>query len=832
MKRILPLITLLILISLACDITQYIKPPPTEILPTAEVSQTTQATDEPQVEVTFRVQLPPDTPKDQPVVLKTMEEVSGLAFNAQTYEMQPEDNNHYTASIKFQAGSVIKYRYARQGSSVEILEHVSDGRPVRYRMYNATYSGSVDDVISRWTDTQFQSPTGRIQGQITDSTTGQPIPNILIVAGGIQTLSASDGSFLIEGLPPGVHNLVAYAMDGLYHTFQQGAEIAADSTTPAQIFMSPAQVQEVTFIVKVPANTIPAVPIRIAGNLYQLGNTFADLSGGISTIASRMPILALQPDGRYIATLSLPAGADLRYYYTLGDGMWNTELSSSGDPLLRQIVIPNAPATIDNEIQNWVKENSAPISFDVTVPDNTPPSDFISIQFKPVYGWTEPIPMWRLDNNRWGFILNSPLNFVSNLSYRFCRNDQCGSADAIETEGNDNAGLPLQNSSSRQSIVEQVNNWEWLDPNVEAAQITTPEITAKDPGFWAGIELQPLYHPSWSALFPSILENIRRIGSNWVIYSPTWSYTSINPPVLELVAGTDPLWNDLTYELSLANESGVQVALRPAVNFSENPEDWWQSSNRDFSWWQVWFERYRNFALNYADLAASSGAQSLIIGGEWLAPALPNGVLFDKSSSGVPVDAEARWRLLIGEVKTHYGGPLFWSLSYSQAVNDPPPFLDAVDGIYLEWSEPLVAQGQTYNSQAELTKEAGRLFDNGMIPFLARFNKPLILAVAYPSADGAASGCIPAPDGSCLERRLLEQPNPDIPSVQIDLQEQVDLYTAMLSVINQRTWVQGIVSQDYYPPAILRDKSASIHGKPAEELLTYWFTNLFPEEQP
>jgi hypothetical protein len=321
MKRILPLIPLIIIFSLACDLSQYIPVPTAAPPPTVEISQATQVATTPQVEITFRAQIPPETPLDQTVVLKIMEEVSGLAFNAQTYDMQLEDNQHYSTTLYFQSGSVIKYRYARRAPNVETQEHVSDGRPVRYRLYNAISSGVVDDVISRWTDSSFQGPTGRIQGQITDQTNGQPVPNILIDAGGIQALSASDGSFLIEGLPPGVHNLVVYAMDGGYHTFQQGAKIAADSTTPAQIFIEPAPLQEVTFKVKVPAGTIPVVPLRIAGNLYQLGNTFADLSGGISTVAARMPILSPQPDGRYAVTLTLPAGADVRYFYTLGDGI-------------------------------------------------------------------------------------------------------------------------------------------------------------------------------------------------------------------------------------------------------------------------------------------------------------------------------------------------------------------------------------------------------------------------------------------------------------------------------------------------------------------------------
>ncbi len=210
------------------------------------------------------------------------------------------------------------------------------------------------------------------------------IPGLLIEAGGQQTLSASDGSFLLEGLPPGIHNLVGFAMDGKYRTFQQGAQVAAQSTTPAAISLQAAPLVNVVFVAKLPGNTPPVIPVRLAGSLYQTGNTFATLSGGISTIASNMPVLDPLPDGRYSVTLQLPAGADLRYKYTLGDGFWNAEHNrSDGQFRLRQIVIPDKNTLVEDEVDTWSSGNQAPITFDLRVPENTPTTDFVSIQFNP-----------------------------------------------------------------------------------------------------------------------------------------------------------------------------------------------------------------------------------------------------------------------------------------------------------------------------------------------------------------------------------------------------------------------------------------------------------------
>jgi len=235
--------------------------------------------------------------------------------------------------------------------------------------------------------------------------------------------------------------------------------------------------------------------------------------------------------------------------------------------------------------------------------------------------------------------------------------------------------------------------------------------------------------------------------------------------------------------------------------------------------------------LHHADLAAATGAQSLILGGDWVNPALPGGLMADKLISGVPADADARWRLLIVEIKNHYNGPLFWSISYTQMVTNPPAFLDIVDGIYLEWSEPLLSQGKNFTSQEELNKEASRLFDNGVIPLLARYKKPLVVSVSYPSVDGASTGCIPDGAGGCQNFEMVYKPAPELANAQINLQEQVNLYQAILSVINQRNWVQGFVSSGFYPPASLVDKSISVHGKPAEQLLSNWYSSFYPETE-
>jgi hypothetical protein len=538
-----------------------------------------------------------------------------------------------------------------------------------------------------------------------------------------------------------------------------------------------------------------------------------------------MPVLSLDAEGNYSLKLSLPTGADVQYTYTIGDGFWNTELSSAGENRMRQIIVPESDVTIRDTIESWRTENATPITLDVTVPAGTPPADYVSIQFNPLFGWTEPIPMWHIGENRWAYVLNGPTQIIGNISYRFCRNNQCDSADDASTMGPLNPGYPVEATMLDKTTKKQVNEWAWLSSDTAQALPEQLPVTPYGNDYISGVEYQPYYHPSWTPLNPLMLDGVVNTGANWVVLTPTWTYTRSNPPVIEPVAGRDPLWLDSTEMISQTLTRSLNAAILPTPQFPGNTNEWWSKAARDFPWWVSWFERYRTFLLNHADLAAQSGAQALIMGGSWIEPALPGGALADGTPSGVPSDAETRWRTLISEIRSRYNGKLLWALSYNQAQASPPPFLDAVDGLYVQFSPPLASSSEP--TSEELYFEASRLMDEGLLPLQTQTGLPVILAAGYPSADGAATACLMLPgQENCLDWQALSRPYPDITDIAIDLQEQADIYSALLRAVNERPWIKGFVSTGYYPPAILQDKSLSVHGKPAENTLRYWYPQI------
>ena len=771
--------------------------------------------DENLVAVQFRVELPAALADKEMLYLDIVDEVTGLALNATRYELEAEDDTHYSAQIALLPDSVTKYRYVKEGKTTAI-EYTSQKRQVRYRMYYAESPGEVNDKISAWNDLPFTGLHGRIIGQVVLEGENGFAAGSLVSVGGQQTYTAADGSFFVDQLPVGTHNLVVYSPDGSHETFQQGALVAAESTTPAIIRVTSSKFVDVTFHVKPPEGSPTGIPIRLVGNTLGLGNSLGDLRGGLSTVANRAPQLVYSEDGSYSIRLQLPVGFEIQYKYSLGDGFWNAELFADGRPRLRRLIVPERDTTIRDQIDSWTTPGLAPVTFLVATPSNTPLTDQISIQLNP-YGWTEPIPMWSIGDGKWAYILYSPLNFIGETGYRFCRNEQCGIADNAETTGPDGRAPTFSPSAEAQLIEVSIAKWMWVGE--ETAPITVPsyEVTPKPENFSAGIELAADYHPSWQPYLAKSFLRLKQIESEWVILSPTWHWLSSNPPALAPVSGLDPSWQDLSQSIRLAQAAGLKVAVRPTTAFSIPASAWWSEAELSDGWWQTWFDRYRLLILNAADTAQQTGAEALVLGDENLLPSLPGGKIADQSSA--PYDAQQRWESLLGEIRQRYSGAIIWR-STGLGQDQIPDLVSQMDGLFVVCSQNLSDSENI--TPDELEQAWTNYFENELRSVRDRLNKPVWVGLAYPSVDRSASGCVKTGE-NCIPGNVFAQAGLDIPGTTLDMVEQAEIYNAAFRAVNKNDWVSGIFSSGYYPPVTLQDKSISVSGKPAEDVIWYWF---------
>ena len=774
----------------------------------------------PMAEVFFAVTLPVGLKGDEDIYLSVVDEVTGIPYNYQNFLMQKGDDFHYYIAIPFHVGSIIKYRYLRQGNT-SILEDNFCDQPIRYRMYYVGGPGEVMDTIYSWTDSTSSIETGRITGIIIDSVNDAGIPDILVSVGGRQTFSDSNGEFVLEGIPEGTHNLVAYSIDGRYQPFQQGAIVKSGKRTPVSINITPSNFVNVTFTVSLPPNTVPSAPIRFAGNLLQLGNSFGDLLGGMNNNYRELPVLSPLPDGRFTFSIMLPEGMDIRYKYTLGDGFWNAEHMIDGDFKTRQLIVPSSGGVVQDVVDTWQSGLNAPIIFDVTVPENTPIAEKISIQFNP-YVWTEPIQMWPIGNNRWIYQLFGPFDYFDSLEYTFCRNDQCNLVLDPSDSHKPWTGI-VQTSHEPQNIQDQITSWKWTS-NYSYIDNQVDNGIGKDESFWTGVEFLSGQNLSWKEYAPSAIQKVQEIGSNTLVIRPTWSLLANNPVEFSLKPGVDLFGSELNSIFKSIQATDMRIAIFPTVNHQGSISDWWLDSILDNTWWDNWFSSYRAFILYYSKLAAQNNIETLILGGDWLLPALPGGTLPDGSNSNPPADSDARWISLIAEIRQQYSGQIFWAVKYPGGLVHTPVLINELDGIYLLWTAPIADSLDT--SIMDMHTQAGILLDNEIAPFKATFQKPMVIAIAYPSISGSGFGCFKESQSYCKDWTLLNQPNPFIENIELNFRAQQDVYQAMFKAINERSWVDGFISRGFYVPLSLQDVSASIFGKPTITLVDHWFHSL------
>lgn len=778
----------------------------------------------PAAEVLFTVRPPENTPTDAGLELVLLDEVTGLVYNSQVIPMQRLEDGRWQTQVALPVGSLQRYRY-RRNEPQTATEYTAFGEQVQTRLIHVPGPLEIQDTIAAWSDTPYFGPTGRIFGRILDAQSSQPLHEVMLSIAGKSTFTDAEGRFQLDGLVPGLHYLTASSIDGGYRTVQQGALIAAESGTPAEIKMEAAPKVTVTFQVTVPVDTTPGAPVRLAGNLRQFGHIFRDLPGGVRSTSIRIPQMVFVDQTNYLLIAELHAGSYLRYKYTLGDGIWNAERDENGFFRTRELVVPDYDTTISDQVTSWFSGQESEL-IQVQVPGVTPRTDVISLQLNP-FIWFEPLPMWRGGENQWFFVLHGPLNVERTLQYRYCRNLQCGAADDVQTRGADPEGRQLVEGVNNPAT-DQVQAWSWWNPAGEATSIVAPELAVRE-DFDIGIQLLPAYQPNWVPTSRNAIKDSAAGGANAIVFTPSWVLQRANPlPDIQFDPRYSPFRTDLRDLTRQALELGLTPIYRPnlILPFEElgSFEAWWEGASRDAAWWSVWFEQYRSFILTHAIQAAEAGAEELIISGPEFSPAWPGGTLSDGTSSNVPEDADQRWSDLIEEIRGVFPGRLSIELEFDEELQVPPGFTEALDRVHVYWHAPLTTENDS--ALEEMQAAAGEQLDEIALYSQAYSDIPFVLSVEYLSIDGSATACAQINNGDCIPASAFDQGAEVDPAFEVDLEEQSRALNAILLAAFERPEITGLFARRFNPAVMLQDQSASIYGKPAADVLWYWASGL------
>lgn len=739
------------------------------------------------VQVNFKVQSPETDLDEFQLALDILDDLSGYQDNISRYPMTSLGDNQFEVSVKLDKGFDFRYRYIMV-SPAEVHETTLMGQDVELRVGIAEKGLQINDIIANWATTPITRAYGTFSGYLKDHKTQKGIPDLLISIAGMHTFTDMTGFFRIENIPEGTHNMVALAVDGSYALLQQLAIISPNANTRIDVRLVALEKVKVRFLVK-PSNDTIGVPIRLAGNFAGQGAHYSKHFTKNGSIASLMPLLSQIEQDQYSLDLELYAGSPFRYRYTLGNGYINAERSQEGHLVSRKFIVPKSSTQVEDQILTWRADDKKPITVYVDTPVNTPPEEVVSIQ---LYrnDWTQPIPMWHINDQKWMYLLFSP-GVIEHTELRFCRNDNCDFA----WDENSYASPVVVSFNEGGEVNHQVT--EWHNWSAEGDLADSRESSGWKT-FLTGVELGQNYRPGDLPYISKSLSNVWKSGVNWLILRPAWDVLEVNGlPIIQTSESDHILYRDLIEVTKTAQSIGMKVAIFPKLSYPTHPEDWWQSATRSDAFWQQWYQQYAGFLNNFSIFAETYKVDHLIIGEDHLQFSLPGGLTADGEKLATPDTAQETWLTMLDQVHKTYKGKLLWASSLDLKPNQS--LVDRLDGFYLLINYSLDIQ------DGNQLKNAIESYPSSVD---GNHQKTTYMALN-----------IPALNSEALE--YTDHMEPIIASISngneayLDLNKQSQLYRDYSCALMDFDWLSGISSRGFNAAIHLTDISSSIYGKPA-----------------
>lgn len=287
---------------------------------------------------------------------------------------------------------------------------------------------------------------------------------------------------------------------------------------------------------------------------------------------------------------------------------------------------------------------------------------------------------------------------------------------------------------------------------------------------------------------------IKDVNANWVALIP-YGYSIVGRP--EVYFDSERNWwgersEGIEESIKLAKSHGLKIMLKPQVWI---PRGW--VGNMDFESeeaWKIWESSYREYLMNYVQMAIKYEVEMLCIGTEYRISV---------------VKREAYWRNLINDIKAVYDGLLVYSANWDSYEN--VPFWDAVDYIGISSYFPL---SELKTPPVFLLNYKWKSIIKRLRKFSESLDKPVLFSeFGYLSVDGSA--------GKTWE---LEE---ELKEARINEKAQANALHALLSAFSSESFWAGGFLWKWFPNGEghegFPEKDYTPQGKLSEDTISYWF---------
>lgn len=815
----------------------------------------------------------------------------------------------WSASTELEEGSLVRYAYDRGYDEnfglLAMRERFSEEVQILYRsLFVSSSTSAVEDTVAMWNDILATPLTGTVSGIIHDKETGKPIMDATVSIGGVHIATNYDGSFSLSSVPQGKQRVTVLTTLGDHKYASQEVLVNPDETSTVNFELEPARKVVVTFNVETPADTPTDAAVRLAGNIFQMGlYPDPDLNFGYTRWSpSRQILMDEVSQNNFTTNVELYEGSYIQYVYTLvGYPDLGDEKTSAGENALRSFIVGAKNETRDESIAAWKNPDQFALTFNVTVPANTPSDATVYIDiggpylamdrvsekqwtltffaypdstftyryfhsngqmemelFEPddtntyrtvtvangdttlndtVAQWkwypvatlpetgssvnvtfrvtvplntstedtiylvgdsaalgsnqdTEAIPMTQVATNPWLWEVTVPFGAAANITYHYTRGDSATAESETRT---------LSIAYDGQTVNDAVFSWTDI-----------PTSLSRD--FISAVYPDDLWEAVYLSLYESTLSRIQSLGADTIVLSSVWSYGQVDPlPEVESrpikASSVYTPTEDLVSTVNMAHSMGMKAFILPQFNMEMTTGGETVGGAHSNEWWDQWLIEAQKFYLYNAEIAEQTGADMLLLPGP-VFQTFPGKEGFENSSYISVFDQ--KMMDLIGEVREQYSGLILISGAQSSLYEFP----GLADLIIITPFDMGTDLNVSSNASVQQIKSAfENILDKKAHAIFEKYNKPVLVQITYPSVDGAATGTIG------------DSPwDANNPSTKLDVIEQANIYEGFFQAVVDRPWIAGTFDYSYHYFDLPEDESPSIRAKPAEMVLSKYYS--------
>jgi hypothetical protein len=288
------------------------------------------------------------------------------------------------------------------------------------------------------------------------------------------------------------------------------------------------------------------------------------------------------------------------------------------------------------------------------------------------------------------------------------------------------------------------------------------------------------------------LQALKATGANAISQTPFGWQREVSKPEINWELESDQKWwgestQGLRATFDSSSQHGMMNMLKPHIWVRGSwPGEIQMQNEAD---WEIWFENYTAFILDYARFAEELKFPVLCIGTE-----------LEKTSN-----REREWRKIIAEIRKVYSGKLTYAANFTEY--EQVDFWDDLDYIGIQAYFPL---SKNHHPEIEELKTAWEIHLPKIEKVVRKYQRAVLFTeIGYcNTADAAIQPWI--------------WPN-ERKNVLFSEEIQARCYQAFFETAWDKSWMAGVFFWKWYPVRNLREPDFSPQGKKAEQIMARFF---------